>query len=60
MNSNEKEAYIKDELMLFRVCEKLIEDNDGKMLICGNNIDEDTYSYDYIENELYAYRLLTV
>ena len=25
-----------------------------------NNIDEDTYSYDYIENELYAYRLLTV
>lgn len=56
---NTQEVYMKDDLILFRICEKLIEDNDGKMLICGSNVDEEAYSYEYIENELSAYRLLT-
>lgn len=57
---NTQEVYMKDDLILFRICEKLVEDNDGKMLICGSNVDEEAYSYEYIENELYAYKLLTV
>lgn len=57
---NTQEVYMKDDLILFRICEKLVEDNDGKMLICGSNVDDDAYSYDYVENELSALKLLAV
>ena len=55
---NTEKLEINGDITLFDRCNKIINDNDGKMLICGlkNNID----NYECINDELSAFKLLTV
>ena len=49
---NTEDVEIQEDVMLFKNCNDLIKNNDGKMLICGSNIEE----YDYIVDELSAFK----
>lgn len=55
---NTKEVCVMGDVLLFKMSENLIKDNDGKMLICGSNMNNVAYSYEYVENELSALKLL--
>ncbi|MBP3635089.1 MAG: hypothetical protein J6J17_01340 [Bacilli bacterium] len=56
---NTEQLDITSDVTLFDDCEKLIKQNDGKMLICCSNMKEFATSYEHVENELLALNLLT-
>lgn len=52
---NVEELNIEDEITLFDRCSEIIKYNDGKMLICGDNVD----NFEYAPDELSAIKLLS-
>lgn len=54
---NTEELTIKSN-SLFNICNKIIKENDGKMLICSNNIS--LKNYEFVSDELTAMRRLSI
>ena len=55
---NVKNLEISDSVKLFDKCQKLLEENDGRMLICGNEMS--AYDLEYVSDELSALKLLSI
>ena len=47
-----------DSVKLFDKCQKLLEENDGRMLICGDEMS--AYDLEYVSDELSALKLLSI
>ena len=43
---------------LFERCKRVLEENDGRMLICGNEMS--AYDLEYVSDELSALKLLSI
>ena len=52
---NLSDLYFLESIDLFEKCNKVVEENNGKMIICGN----DNLNYLRAKNELSALRMLT-
>ena len=52
---NTSDLDIEEDVTIFDRCNKIIKDNDGKMLICGDNVGD----FDYALDELSAIKLLS-
>lgn len=57
---NTEDLDISDDTTLFDRCNELIKDNNGKMLLCGKEDKLSAYNYDFVSDELSAFKLLTV
>mgnify|MGYP000941242145 FL=1 len=55
---NVKNLEISDSVKLFDKCQKLLEENDGRMLICGDEMS--AYDLEYVSDELSALKLLSI
>ena len=55
---NVKNLEMSDSVKLFDKCQKLLEENDGRMLICGDEMS--AYDLEYVSDELSALRLLSI
>ena len=55
---NVKNLEMSDSLKLFDKCQKLLEENDGRMLICGDEMS--AYDLEYVSDELSALKLLSI
>ena len=55
---NVKNLEISDSVKLFDKCQKLLEENDGRMLICGDEMS--AYEVEYVSDELSALKLLSI
>lgn len=55
---NVKNLEMSDSVKLFDKCQKLLEENDGRMLICGNEMS--AYDLEYVSDELSALKLLSI
>ena len=53
---NNKDLDIEEDTLLFENMEKLINDNDGKMLLCGNEMYMNNFNY--VDDELSALKSL--
>lgn len=55
---NIEDLEIEEDIELFKNCEMLINENNGKMLLCGNN---EFYadSFNFVDDELSALKLFT-
>ena len=49
---------IKGNVPLFERCKRVLEENDGRMLICGNEMS--AYDLEYVSDELSALKLLSI
>ena len=49
---------IEEDVPLFKSCEEKVKDNDGKMLLCGNEMY--TNNFNYVDDELSALKRLQV
>lgn len=55
---NVKNLEMSDSVKLFDRCQKLLEENDGRMLICGDEMS--AYDLEYVSDELSALKLLSI
>lgn len=55
---NVKKLEMSDSVKLFDKCQKLLEENDGRMLICGDEMS--AYDLEYVSDELSALKLLSI
>ena len=55
---NVKNLEMSDSVKLFDKCQKLLEENDGRMLICGDEMS--AYDLEYVSDELSALKLLSI
>lgn len=55
---NIKNLEMSDSVKLFDKCQKLLEENDGRMLICGDEMS--AYDLEYVSDELSALKLLSI
>lgn len=55
---NVKNLEMSDSVKLFDKCQKLLEENDGRMLICGDEMS--AYNLEYVSDELSALKLLSI
>lgn len=55
---NIKDLIVDEKVMLFERCNRMLSDNDGRMLVCGNKIS--AFNLDYVKDELSALKLLKV
>ena len=55
---NVKNLEMSDRVKLFDKCQKLLEENDGRMLICGDEMS--AYDLEYVSDELSALKLLSI
>ena len=55
---NVKNLEISDSVKLFDKCQKLLEENDGRMIICGDEMS--AYDLEYVSDELSALKLLSI
>ena len=55
---NVKKIEMSDSVKLFDKCQKLLEENDGRMLICGDEMS--AYDLEYVSDELSALKLLSI
>lgn len=55
---NIKDLIVDEKVMLFERCNRMLNDNDGRMLVCGNKIS--AFNLDYVKDELSALKLLKV
>ena len=55
---NVKNLEMSDSVKLFDKCQKLLEENDGRMLICGDEMS--VYDLEYVSDELSALKLLSI
>ena len=49
---------IKGNVPLFERCKRVLEENDGRMLICGDEMS--AYDLEYVSDELSALKLLSI
>ncbi|MBQ9023755.1 MAG: hypothetical protein IJ105_00870 [Bacilli bacterium] len=57
---NLEDLEIEEEVDLFNECENIIKDNDGQMLICGNYNGNYIDRFNYVEDELSAYKEFSI
>ncbi len=57
---NTDNLLIRNNVKLFDRCKKLLESNDGKMLMCGNELSAYNFNLEYVEDELSAFKVLNV
>lgn len=55
---NVKNLEMSGSVKLFDKCQKLLEENDGRMLICGDEMS--AYDLEYVSDELSALKLLSI
>ena len=55
---NVKNLEMSDSVELFDKCQKLLEENDGRVLICGDEMS--AYDLEYVSDELSALKLLSI
>lgn len=55
---NVKNLEMSDSVKLFDKCQKLLEENDGRMLICGDEMS--AYDLEYVSDELSALKFLSI
>ena len=55
---NVKNLEMSDSVKLFDKCQKLLEENDGRLLICGDEMS--AYDLEYVSDELSALKLLSI
>ena len=55
---NVKNLEMSDSVKLFDKCQKLLEENDGRMLICGDEMS--ACNLEYVSDELSALKLLSI
>ena len=55
---NVKNLEMSYSVKLFDKCQKLLEENDGRMLICGDEMS--AYDLEYVSDELSALKLLSI
>ena len=55
---NVKNLEMSDSVKLFDKCQKLLEEHDGRMLICGDEMS--AYNLEYVSDELSALKLLSI
>ena len=55
---NVKNLEMSDSVKLFDKCQKLLEENDGRILICGDEMS--AYDLEYVSDELSALKLLSI
>lgn len=55
---NVKNLEMSDSVKLFDKCQKLLEENDGRMIICGDEMS--AYDLEYVSDELSALKLLSI
>lgn len=55
---NVKNLEMSDSVKLFDKCQKLLEEDDGRMLICGDEMS--AYDLEYVSDELSALKLLSI
>ena len=58
LQDNDKNLEMSDSVKLFDKCQKLLEENDGRMLICGDEMS--AYDLEYVSDELSALKLLSI
>lgn len=57
---NLEDVEIEEEIDLFNECEKIVKDNDGQMLICGNYNGNYIDKFNYVDDELSAYKEFSI
>ena len=57
---NLEDLEIKEEIDLFNECEKIVKDNDGQMLICGNYNGNYVDNFSLVDDELSAYKEFSI
>ena len=57
---NLEDLEIEEEVELFNECEKIIKNNDGQMLICGNYNGNYIDKFNYVDDELSAYKEFSI
>lgn len=57
---NLEDSEIEDEIDLFNECEKIVKENDGQMLICGNYNGKYIDKFNYVDDELSAYKEFSI
>lgn len=55
---NTKNLEIHSNVKLFERCKRVLEENDGRMLICGDEMS--AYDLEYVSDELSALKLLSI
>ncbi len=55
---NTSNLIINGNVPLFERCKRVLEENDGRMLICGNEMS--AYDLEYVSDELSALKLLSI
>lgn len=56
---NTEDLSVEDDISLFDRCNELIKNNNGKMILCGNQDNVLAYNYEFVSDELSALKLLT-
>ena len=57
---NLENVEIEEEIELFEKCESIVNDNDGKMLICGNYNGNYIENFDFVDDELSVYKEFSI
>ena len=57
---NLENVEIEEEIELFEKCENIVNDNDGKMLICGNYNGNYIEDFDFVDDELSVYKEFSI
>lgn len=57
---NLENVEIEEEIELFEKCESIVNDSDGKMLICGNYNGNYIENFDFVDDELSVYKEFSI
>ena len=57
---NLEDLELEEEVELFKKCEKIVKENDGRMLICGNYNGNYVDNFSLVDDELSAYREFSI
>lgn len=57
---NLEDLEIEEEIDLFKKCEDIVVNNDGRMIICGNYNGNYIENFNCVDDELAAYRSLSI
>lgn len=57
---NLEDLELEEEVELFKKCEKIVKENDGRMLICGNYNGNYVDNFSLVDDELSAYKEFSI
>ena len=57
---NLEDLELEEEVDIFNKCEKIVNENDGRMLICGNYNGNYVDNFSFVDDELSAYKEFSI